>query len=190
LTLVEQAVEAMRAKCEEIALRFATHPDPAWARAAGLVANEIRSVKAAPDTMGESGLIDLEDAVHMLREIMIAPGQLVSESYRNSAMMVVENIDRAGKPEAPWSARLRLEGEGPLAKASAAPPPPSPASPFAERFSWPIREAYFAYKHLPSELREVSARFYGIAEWLVEELPNNAERTVALRKLLEAKDAA
>src|SRR5271165_1643428 len=38
------AVEAMRAKCEAIALRLATHPDPTWARAAGLVANEIRAL--------------------------------------------------------------------------------------------------------------------------------------------------
>ena len=55
---------------------------------------------------------------------------------------------------------------------------------------WPIREAYFAYEHLRPELQEVSARFHHLARWIVYELPNNAERTVALRKLLEAKDAA
>jgi len=55
---------------------------------------------------------------------------------------------------------------------------------------WPIREAYFAYKHLLPELQAVSQRFYELAEFIVDELPNSAERTVALRKLLEAKDAA
>jgi hypothetical protein len=33
-------------------------------------------------------------------------------------------------------------------------------------------------------------RFCGLAEHVVETLPRNPERTVALRKLLEAKDAA
>jgi hypothetical protein len=31
---------------------------------------------------------------------------------------------------------------------------------------------------------------HGIANWMVETLPRNPERSVALRKLLEAKDAA
>lgn len=56
--------------------------------------------------------------------------------------------------------------------------------------TWPIREAYFAYKHLPEELQQVSGRFYYMAQWIVDELPNGPEKTVALRKLLEAKDAA
>lgn len=49
---------------------------------------------------------------------------------------------------------------------------------------------FFSYEHLPSELREVSEPFSELANRIVDELPRNAERTVALRKLLEAKDAA
>ena len=49
---------------------------------------------------------------------------------------------------------------------------------------------YFAYAHLPERLQNVSRRFYELAEWSVLELPRNPERTVALRKLLESKDAA
>jgi hypothetical protein len=49
---------------------------------------------------------------------------------------------------------------------------------------------FFAYDHLPGELAIVSAQFAAVAEWIVWKLPRNAERTVALRKLLEAKDAA
>lgn len=49
---------------------------------------------------------------------------------------------------------------------------------------------FFAYEHLPAHLQEVSKPFGDIALTLVETLPRNPERTVALRKLLEAKDAA
>ena len=49
---------------------------------------------------------------------------------------------------------------------------------------------FFAYEHLPPHLRAVSAPFSNMAYRLVEDLPRNPERTVALRKLLEAKDAA
>jgi hypothetical protein len=49
---------------------------------------------------------------------------------------------------------------------------------------------FFAYAHLPAHLQEVSAPFGVLAETIVNMLPRNPERTVALRKLLEAKDAA
>lgn len=61
---------------------------------------------------------------------------------------------------------------------------------------------FFAYEHLPPHLREVSKPFCDLARIIVAAgevpagtsvqfpLPRNPERTVALRKLLEAKDAA
>ncbi len=49
---------------------------------------------------------------------------------------------------------------------------------------------YFHYSHLPEKLQGVSRPFCELAEAVVNSLPRNAERTVALRKLLEAKDAA
>lgn len=49
---------------------------------------------------------------------------------------------------------------------------------------------FFAYGHLPARLHEVSKPFCTLAVDIVEKLPRNPERTVALRKLLEAKDAA
>jgi hypothetical protein len=49
---------------------------------------------------------------------------------------------------------------------------------------------FFAYAHLPRELQAVSEPFCMLANLLVDQLPRNPERTVALRKLLEAKDAA
>lgn len=49
---------------------------------------------------------------------------------------------------------------------------------------------FFHYQHLPPHLREVSAEFCRLARTIIDTVPRNAERTVALRKLLEAKDAA
>lgn len=60
---------------------------------------------------------------------------------------------------------------------------------------------FFAYEHLPPKLQAVSMPFCDLARIIVGTempagtsvefpLPRNPERTVALRKLLEAKDAA
>lgn len=63
---------------------------------------------------------------------------------------------------------------------------------------------FFEYKHLPPHLQMVSKPFHDLAHAIVKgdnvpeagtvtigsPLPANAERTVALRKLLEAKDCA
>ncbi|MGV3515465.1 hypothetical protein [Luteitalea sp.] len=63
---------------------------------------------------------------------------------------------------------------------------------------------FFAYSHLPPHLASISRPFFQLAHAMVSgdsvpeagactfggPLPRNSERTVALRKLLEAKDAA
>lgn len=50
---------------------------------------------------------------------------------------------------------------------------------------------HFEYDHLHyTRMKEVSSRFYVLAHELVELIEGGAERSVALRKLLEAKDAA
>lgn len=49
---------------------------------------------------------------------------------------------------------------------------------------------FFEYQHLPEHLKEVSADFHWLAHEIVAHIPSNPERTVALRKLLEAKDCA
>ena len=62
---------------------------------------------------------------------------------------------------------------------------------------------FFKYKHLPAHLQAVSKPFCDLAHAMAEGdgpesgtvtfgliLPDNPEKTVALRKLLEAKDAA
>lgn len=49
---------------------------------------------------------------------------------------------------------------------------------------------FFEFKHLPPHLQKVSEQFYIIAYDLVALIPENSELTMALRKLLEAKDCA
>lgn len=49
---------------------------------------------------------------------------------------------------------------------------------------------YFVYEHLPFMLREVSAPFSTMVWRLERSLPSGPEKSVALRKLLESKDAA
>lgn len=49
---------------------------------------------------------------------------------------------------------------------------------------------FFAYAHLPEHLQEISRPFCALADEITNTIPRNPERTVALRKLLESKDAA
>lgn len=49
---------------------------------------------------------------------------------------------------------------------------------------------WFEYAHLPEHLQEVSKPFCNLAESIVTTIAGGPERTVALRKLLESKDAA
>lgn len=49
---------------------------------------------------------------------------------------------------------------------------------------------FFRYNHLPAHLQAISEPFAELAYGVIMAQPRNPERTVALRKLLESKDAA
>lgn len=49
---------------------------------------------------------------------------------------------------------------------------------------------WFEYEHLPQNLQVVSIKFYELAMSVCALVAPGPERTVALRKLLESKDAA
>lgn len=49
---------------------------------------------------------------------------------------------------------------------------------------------YFAHDHLPFPLNDLAYEFESMAILLDGALPNGPEKSVAFRKLLEAKDAA
>lgn len=48
---------------------------------------------------------------------------------------------------------------------------------------------YFQYEHLPAHLQEVSKPIGDLARQMDDSLPDGAEKSTGLRKLLEAKDA-
>jgi hypothetical protein len=49
---------------------------------------------------------------------------------------------------------------------------------------------YFKYEHLPEHLQAISKPFGDLARHIHDSLEDGPEKSVALRKLLEAKDAA
>jgi hypothetical protein len=49
---------------------------------------------------------------------------------------------------------------------------------------------WFAWQHLPTHLQLISEPFCELAHKIADNIQSGPERTVALRKLLEAKDAA
>ncbi len=49
---------------------------------------------------------------------------------------------------------------------------------------------WFQYSHLPEKLQAVSKPFFLLADGICQDVQAGPERTVALRKLLESKDAA
>lgn len=73
------------------------------------------------------------------------------------------------------------------------PPQGSGGTPSGKSGNNPMDERmlkWFEYGHLPEHLQVVSKPFSDLAEELVTQVMPGPERTVALRKLLEAKDAA
>lgn len=65
-------------------------------------------------------------------------------------------------------------------------PPPSPTP--VNKISGIMQ--FFSYSHLPKHLQDCSIPFCKTAEWVDKEFPDNPEKEMALRKLLEAKDCA
>jgi hypothetical protein len=49
---------------------------------------------------------------------------------------------------------------------------------------------FFEYSHLPDRLQAISRPFCELAQEVARRAPDNYETEIALRKLLEAKDAA
>jgi hypothetical protein len=47
---------------------------------------------------------------------------------------------------------------------------------------------FFEYKHLPEKLQPVSKACYDLAHLMEDSLPDGAEKSAGMRKLLEAKD--
>lgn len=85
----------------------------------------------------------------------------------------------APKPEAPAK---------PAKKPRRGPTPPKPPRPFVTS-SKQITQ-FFAWRHLGDREQRIAKPFAELAYWIVRHMPHNPERMVALRKLLESRDAA
>ena len=68
--------------------------------------------------------------------------------------------------------------------------PKIPDEAVTDRTSGERMMKWFEYGHLPEKLQFVSASFHDLAKLVVLAIEPGPERTAALRKLLEAKDAA
>lgn len=75
-------------------------------------------------------------------------------------------------------------------------PPVTPGIPIPQNVKPPLHASvrhvlqFFSRSHLPKRLAAVSRPFVDLAHEVAARNPNSPETTVALRKLLEAKDAA
>lgn len=67
---------------------------------------------------------------------------------------------------------------------------PAPAAFTAAQIATDPILHFFHYAHLPAALQAASKPFCALALHIIETAARNPERSVALRKLLEAKDAA
>ena len=67
---------------------------------------------------------------------------------------------------------------------------PAPSEFTAEEIAQEDILRFFHYSHLPPSLQSRSKPFCDLARMIIDTTPRKAWRTVALRKLLEAKDAA
>jgi len=103
-------------------------------------------------------------------------GQLLGEAHGDTKREVLDQLERMH----PTAEEIRIRTIRDNIAADVA-PLKDPIDPLMQ---------FFAYEHLPERLQVVSQPFCALAVRIVTTLPRNPERTVALRKLLEAKDCA
>lgn len=103
-------------------------------------------------------------------------GNVLGEAFGETKRAVLDELEK-NYPNADAIAIKALREK--MAATKDAPPPP------CDRML-----QFFVFDHLPPHLAAVSGSFCQLAHEIVATLPSNPERTVALRKLLEAKDCA
>lgn len=112
-------------------------------------------------------------------------GNILGAMEADSANEVLKELQKAHPHAAEYrikSLEERLNQDDAKARESVSPAASGPARDRMLQF--------FTYTHLPEHLAKVSLPFCQLAEEICATLPGNPERTVALRKLLEAKDCA
>ena len=128
--------------------------------------------------------------------VLLAAGLPVASTPAEGQPSELESSTATGAPDpsAPTDASALLGGTEVQADAPADPPAPPKFDhlpPHLQPKDPPEHILqYFAFAHLPPHLQDVSRPFAALADDIVANVPRNPERTVALRKLLESKDAA
>lgn len=102
-----------------------------------------------------------------------ASGNVLGEAFGQTKSEVFEKLDA----EFAKAAEIRVRSLDPAVSPGPTPPPDRMLQ-------------FFVTDHLPPHLAAVSGSFCQLAHEIVATVPSNPERTVALRKLLEAKDCA
>lgn len=103
-------------------------------------------------------------------------GVFLGEAEADTAREVLEKLELRHKDAAEFRIRKAVEEAGTQTQSAETP---------RDRML-----QFFSHAHLPEHLGKVSLPFCQLAEAICATLPSNPERTVALRKLLEAKDCA
>lgn len=106
-------------------------------------------------------------------------GHVLGEAYGDTKREVLDQLEKMH----PHADEIRIKGFTDAARAMDGPKDQT-TTPIEPMLQW------FEYAHLPPDLQNASRPFCDLAWKVGTEWPRNAERTVTLRKLLEAKDAA
>jgi hypothetical protein len=127
--------------------------------------------------------VEVEGGGGVLRLVVTGHGQrivveLEGDAAQNLADEVLEVVEGPVQSRGAGSLGDRVHGTAPRARLEGRHP------------STVGLLRWFEYAHLPPHLAAISRRFHDLAYGLVGALPDDPELTVALRKLLEGKDAA
>ena len=119
----------------------------------------------------------------------------IASKYLHFGQADLEALDADGKSDLVTSIRALAgsalsQDETPAGKIGAHGIHPAPAEFLDTDIAADPILHFFHYAHLPPTLQETSKAFFGLAFRVIRTIPRSPERTVALRKLLEAKDAA
>lgn len=123
--------------------------------------------------------------IHGWRDVNVITHSMGSQLYAEHGGQVIELEFPDGHSEC-----LNMEVAESIARAVS--PLAAPRAPVDGQQSMPVDRMlqFFAYQHLRPDLQAISKPMHDMAVWIINYLPANPERAVALRKLLESKDCA
>lgn len=141
----------------------------------------------------------IDQAFQAARDVLALPPDVLDDLDEDSATAVLcarVLLETAAERDALKAQATAITGPGIASAAGFRAPDQSTGTPdLGRRLDEQANQRehimqFFVYEHLPIHLREVSVRFAALADWVVANLTRNPERSVALRHLMDGKDAA